>query len=214
VDFDRHRHLLVLGDNGCGKTAALRTLCREIVRTNTAARAQLFIVDFRRTLLGVVESEHLGGYAMSPAALAAILPELIDLLHQRLPPTDVSQAQLRARSWWTGPDVYVVVDDYDLVVTQQGNPLLVLLEYLSYAQDLGLHVIVARRSGGAARAFFEPLLASLHELGCMAMMMSGRPDDGVPLGSRSPAPLPPGRGILITRPGVEQLVQVAWSPPA
>jgi S-DNA-T family DNA segregation ATPase FtsK/SpoIIIE len=214
VDFDRHRHLLVLGDNGCGKTAALRTLCREIVRTNTAARAQLFIVDFRRTLLGVVESEHLGGYAMSPAALTAILPELTDLLHRRLPPTDVSQAQLRARSWWTGPDVYVVVDDYDLVVTQQGNPLLVLLEYLSYAQDLGLHVIVARRSGGAARALFEPLLASLHDLGCMAMMMSGRPDDGAPLGSRPPAPLPPGRGILIIRAGVEQLVQVAWTPPA
>jgi S-DNA-T family DNA segregation ATPase FtsK/SpoIIIE len=214
VDFDRHRHLLVLGDNGCGKTAALRTLCREIVRTKTAAQAQLFIVDFRRTLLGIVESEHLGGYAMSPATLAAALPGLVDVLRQRLPPADVSQAQLRARSWWTGPDVYVVVDDYDLVATQQGNPLLVLLEYLPYAEDLGLHVIVARRSGGAARALFEPLPAALHDLGCMAMMMSGRPDDGVLLGSRPAAPLPPGRGLLVTRPGVEQLVQVAWTPPA
>jgi S-DNA-T family DNA segregation ATPase FtsK/SpoIIIE len=213
VDFEHHPHLLVLGDNECGKTAALRTLCREIVRTNTAAHAQLFIVDFRRVLLGVVESEHLGGYAMSAAALGLLLPGLVDLLQKRMPPADVSQAQLRARSWWSGPDIYVVVDDYDLVATSAGNPLLALLEYLPHAADLGLHLIVARRSGGAARALFEPLLAGLRDLGCMGLMMSGRPDEGALFGSGRPAPLPPGRGVLVTRAGDEQLVQVAWSPP-
>ena len=121
VDFERHCHLLVLGDNECGKTAVLRTLCREIVRTKTAAQAQLLIVDFRRTLLGVVESEHLGGYAMSPVALGALLPNVLDLLQRRMPPPDASQAQLRARSWWSGPDIYVVVDDYDLVANPAGN---------------------------------------------------------------------------------------------
>jgi len=68
VDFGHHPHLLVLGDNECGKTAALRLVCREIIRTKTAEQAQLLIVDYRRALLGVVESEHLGGYAMSPPA--------------------------------------------------------------------------------------------------------------------------------------------------
>ncbi|BBX74768.1 ESX-4 secretion system protein EccC4 [Mycobacterium shinjukuense] len=213
VDFEGHSHLLVLGDNGCGKTATLRTLCREIVRTGTAARAQLFIVDYRRTLLGVVESEHLGGHAMSPPALAALLPALLDRLRARLPPADVSQEQLRARSWWSGPDLYVVVDDYDLVAAAAGNPLLSLLEYLPYARDLGLHAIVARRSGGAARALFEPLLAGLRDLGCLGLMMSGRPDEGTLLGARPPAPLPPGRGVLVTRAGDERLIQVAWSPP-
>mgnify|MGYP002714412339 CR=1 FL=1 len=29
--------------------------------------------------------------------------------------------QLRDRSWWTGADVFVVVDDYDLVVTSSGS---------------------------------------------------------------------------------------------
>ncbi len=213
VDFEQHSHLLVLGDNECGKTAALRTLCREIVRTKTAAQAQLFVVDFRRALLGVVESDHLGGYAMSAAVLGPLLPALVELLHGRMPPPDVSQAQLRARSWWSGPDVYVVVDDYDLVATSAGNPLLALLGYLPYALDLGLHLIVARRSAGAARALFEPLLAGLRDLGCMGLMMSGRPDEGALLGSGRPAPLPPGRGILVTRTGDEQLVQVAWSTP-
>jgi S-DNA-T family DNA segregation ATPase FtsK/SpoIIIE len=213
VDFGRDSHLVIFGDNECGKTATLRTLCREIVRTKTAAQAQLLIVDFRRSLLGVVESQLLGGYAMSPAAVDALLPELLDVLRRRVPPAEVSQAQLRARSWWSGPDVYVLVDDYDLVATSAGNPLASILEYLPHARDLGLHLVVARRSGGAERAMFEPLLAGLRDLGCLALMMSGRPDEAAPLGFGRPARLPPGRGVLIGRAGDEQLVQVAWCPP-
>ena len=213
VDFEQRSHLLVLGDNECGKTATLRTLCREIVRTKTAAQAQLLIVDFRRSLLGVVESEHLGGYAMSPSALDALLPDLLEVLRRRMPPSDVSQAQLRARSWWSGPDVYVLVDDYDLVSTSAGNPLAMIIEYLPHARDLGLHLVVARRSGGVERAMFEPLLTGLRDLGCLALMMSGRPDEAALFGLGCPARLPPGRGVLISRAGDEQLVQVAWSPP-
>lgn len=213
VDFKRHSHLLILGDNGCGKTAALRSLCREIVRTRTATQAQLLIVDFRRSLLGVVESEHLGGYAMSPPTLDGLVPGLLDVLRHRMPPPDVSQARLRARSWWSGPEIYVLVDDYDLVATPAGNPLAVLVEYLPYARDLGLHLVVARRSGGAELALFEPLLAALRDLDCMTLGMSGCPDGGAPWGSGRASRLPPGRGVLATRAGDEQLVQVAWSPP-
>jgi DNA segregation ATPase FtsK/SpoIIIE, S-DNA-T family len=212
VDFQRNSHLLVLGDNECGKTTTLRTLCRDIVRTKTAAEAQVLIVDYRRTLLGVVESQHLGGYAMSPAALRALLPGLLDVLRRRMPPADISQGQLRARAWWSGPDIYLVVDDYDLVATAAGNPLLAILEYLPHARDLGLHVVVARRSGGAARALFEPLLAGLREIGCMGLMMSSRPDEGTLLGSSSPARLPTGRGVLVSQAGDEQVIQVGWSP--
>ena len=32
------------------------------------------------------------------------------------------QQQLRDRSWWSGPEIYVVVDDYDMVAAN--NPLL------------------------------------------------------------------------------------------
>ncbi len=106
-----------------------------------------------------------------------------------------------------------MADDYDLIATPAGNPLTALLEYLPYARDLGLHLVVARRSAGAARALFEPLLAGLRDLGCMGLMMSGRSNEGALLGSVSPAPLPPGRGVLVTCTGDEQRVQVAWSSP-
>ncbi|MGH3561745.1 MAG: type VII secretion protein EccCa, partial [Mycobacterium sp.] len=201
LDFQRQPHLLILGDNECGKTSVLRMLCREIVRTSSTDQAQLVVVDYRRSLLGVVEPDHLGGNAMSAAALTTLLPELLDRLTRRMPGPEVTQQQLRNRSWWSGPQVYLLVDDYDLVATSTGNPLTPLVEYLPHAGDLGLHLVVARRSGGAARAVYEPLLAALRDLGCMGLMMSGNPDEGPLIGSVRPAPLPPGRGTLVTRSG-------------
>ncbi len=215
IDFAQQLHLLILGDSECGKTGALRTICRELLRTTTAAQSQLFIVDFRRSLFGVVEpeSEHLGGYFVSADAVDAVVPRLVERVRGRVPPSNVTSAQLRTRSWWSGPEIYVVIDDYDLVASDRSNPLIPLLEFLPQAKDLGLHLVVARRSGSAARALFEPLLAGLRDAGCMALIMSGSPDEGPLIGSVRQSPMPPGRGTLITRQGNSQLVQVAWSPP-
>ncbi|MDX1884500.1 type VII secretion protein EccCa [Mycolicibacterium sp. 120270] len=214
VDFAAEGHLVVLGQGECGKTGVLRTLCTEIVRCNTADTAALFIVDYRRTLLGVVESEHLAGYIPSAAALTSQLTALVQRLQARIPGADVSQQQLRTRSWWSGPEIYVVIDDYDLVAPGSGaNPLTPLVDFLPYAKDLGLHIVVARRSGGAARAMFDPVLARLRDLGCMGLMMSASPDEGVLFGTVRPSQLPPGRGTLVTRSQPEQLVQIAWTEP-
>ncbi|MGA8547833.1 MAG: type VII secretion protein EccCb, partial [Mycobacterium sp.] len=214
IDFTQQPHLLILGDSQCGKTAALRIVCRELLRTTTAAQSQLFIIDFRRSLLGVAvpESEHLGGYLASANAVDALLPGLAGRLRERVPPPDATPVQLRTRSWWSGPEIYIVIDDYDLVSTANGNPLSALLEFLPQAKDLGLHLVVARRSGGAARAMFEPLLAGLRDAGCTALLMSGSPDEGLMIGSVRPSPMPPGRGTLITRGYSPQVIQVAWSP--
>lgn len=32
-------------------------------------------------------------------------------LKPRLPGPEITPAQLAARSWWSGPDIYVVIDD-------------------------------------------------------------------------------------------------------
>ena len=207
-------HLVVLGDSGCGKTSTLRLLCRELVRTRTAAEVQLLVVDYRRRLLGVVPADHLGGYAMSAAMVTPLLAGLLQLLQQRMPGPDLTAAQLRNTSWWSGPELYLLVDDYDLVSGAPGHPWAPLLDYLPHAVDLGLHVVIARRSGGAARAVYDPLLGALRDLGCTGLIMDGDPDEGPLVGSVRPARLPPGRGTLVTRGGRTRLVQVAWSPPS
>ncbi|BBY17457.1 type VII secretion protein EccCa [Mycolicibacterium litorale] len=211
VDFAAQQHLIVLGDVECGKTAVLRTLCAGLIASNPPDAVQLLLVDFRRTLLGVVESDHLAGYVMAESGLATAVPALIERLAARMPGAGVTQQQLRTRSWWSGPELYVVIDDYDLVAGGAG--LTPLLGYLPHARDVGMHVIVARRSGGAARAMFDPLLGRLRDLGAMGLMMSAGPDEGVLLGSVRPTPLPPGRATLVTRGAPDQLIQVAWTEP-
>jgi DNA segregation ATPase FtsK/SpoIIIE, S-DNA-T family len=106
----------------------------------------------------------------------------------------------------------VLVDDYDLVSTGPSNPLLPLLDFLPQARDIGLHVILARRSGGASRALYEQVIQRVRELSGPAVVMSGDRDEGVLVGNVRPGPLPPGRGRLITRRDGVRLVQFAYLP--
>ncbi|MGL4306992.1 MAG: type VII secretion protein EccCa [Mycobacteriaceae bacterium] len=212
LNFGDQPHLLIFGDTECGKTALLRTLIKELTRTNTPDQAKIIIADFRRTMLGLVESDHLAGYAISSSVLETMVRDLVEKLKSRMPGVNVTQQQLRERSWWSGPEVYLVVDDYDLVATASGNPLSPLLDYLPHAKDLGFHLIVARRSGGASRALYEPIIARLRDLVCMGIVMSGSRDEGALIGTVKPSELPPGRANVITRAN-SGLIQVAWSEP-
>ncbi|MGB6126849.1 MAG: hypothetical protein WBG47_16005, partial [Gordonia sp. (in: high G+C Gram-positive bacteria)] len=73
-------------------------------------------------------------------------------LRARLPGPDVTPAQLRERSWWKGLEMVVVIDDYDVLVPSGTalNPFSPLVPLLPHARDIGLHIIVARKSSGAA----------------------------------------------------------------
>src|SRR5262249_48776672 len=120
--------------------------------------------------------------------------------------------QLRTRSWWTGPECFVLVDDYDLVATGPNNPIQPLLEYLPQARDIGLHLVLTRRSGGAGPAMFEPGVPRPRDLCCPRLILSGDRDEGPLLGNVRPASQPPGRGWMVTRKGGARLIQVAHLP--
>ncbi len=208
LDLAEHPHLLVLGDSGCGKTSLLRSICRSLAQANDATSLRILAVDYRRTLLGDIPSDRLAGHASTAEQATTMVAELATYLRARRPGPDTTRRELAARSWWTGPEIVVVVDDYDLVVTPHGNPLTELLELLSQARDVGLHLVVARRCGGSARALYEPVLARLKDLASPGLVMSGSREEGVLLGSVRPSELPPGRGVLVGR-GTATLVQTA-----
>jgi S-DNA-T family DNA segregation ATPase FtsK/SpoIIIE len=211
LDLATEPHLIAFGDAECGKTNLLRLIARGIEERYTPDEARFVVADFRRTLLGGVSEKHVLEYAANGQALAKLLGDVRNSLQQRLPGPEVTPTQLRERSWWHGPDVYLLVDDYDLVATPGNNPLSPLLDVLPQARDLGLHILVTRRVGGASRAMFEPVLQRMRELDAPALLMSGNREEGQLFGNLRPSAQPPGRGTLVRRRDGTQLIQTAWT---
>ena len=200
-------HWLVLGDGGSGKSTALRGYLHEVVRTRAPSRAQVVLVDCRRSLLDAVPTSYLLHHLTGAARAGPALADLATHLEGRLAGEPAGWAG-------SGAEVFVVVDDHDLVTTGQHSPLLALQPLLAQAGDIGLHLAVARRSGGASRALYEPVLQTLRDLAAPALLLSGSPDEGPLVGGVRPVPAPPGRGRLVTRGGGVQVVQLTWRPTA
>ncbi|MGL5850082.1 MAG: type VII secretion protein EccCb, partial [Phycicoccus sp.] len=213
LDLAAEPHLTVFGDQGSGKTALLRSLAAEVTRQADPSEAKLVVVDYRRGLLGEVPDSHLVGLAGAAPQAADVIARVKATMEARIPGPDVTPAQLRARSWWAGPEIFVLVDDYDLVATGQTDPLPSLAEFIPQARDLGLHVIVTRRSAGAGRSAFSGLLPKLADAGGAGLLMSGSKDEGAVFGGMKMRPLAPGRGVLVRRSSAPSIVQLPWAEP-
>ncbi|MGW5053251.1 type VII secretion protein EccCa [Actinokineospora sp. NPDC004072] len=213
LDFDNEPHFMAFADGESGKTNLLRTIVRGIMDRYTPKEAVIILVDYRRTMLGFINTDHLLSYAVSSNQLGDIVKDVRGSMLKRLPGPDVTQEQLKNRSWWKGPELFIVVDDYDLVAPQGNNPLQPLAEFLPQAKDVGLHIVTARRTGGASRAMFDPILGKLREIASPGLVMSGSKDEGALLGTVKPSALPPGRGTLVSRKAGQALMHVAWIQP-
>ena len=212
IDPSEDPHLYAFGDGGSGKSGLLRGVASEVQRLYGPKQAQIFAIDFRRSLLGEIPDEYLAGYFTTQDQGNAEIAGLATYLRGRLPGPDVTPEQLRSRSWWTGAEVFVLVDDYDLVATSTGNPLTPLVPLLAQAGDVGLHLVLTRRTGGAGRAMYEPVLQSLRDLAAPGLVLSGSPDEGALVGGAKPVPGVPGRGQLVTRDHGRQVIQLALTP--
>ncbi|WP_306211166.1 type VII secretion protein EccCa [Actinoplanes sp. RD1] len=213
IDFASDPHFVLFGDAECGKTSFLRALATTITGRFEPRDARIILVDYRRSLMDLPESDHRIGYGIQPQQTLELMQNVAGYMDRRLPGPDVNRQQLRDRSWWSGPELFVLVDDYDLVTAGSTNPLQPILDHLLQARDIGLHLIIARRAGGAARAMFDPVIQRLRELSSPGLVMAGPPDEGALIGPARPGPLPPGRGRLVTRREGLRLVQLAHLPP-
>ncbi|ACU76707.1 cell divisionFtsK/SpoIIIE [Catenulispora acidiphila DSM 44928] len=214
LDFEAEPHFVVFGEGEAGKSNFLRMVATGLVEEVTAGRleARFMVIDYRRSLMGVVPEELSAGYAVAGPAALSMMSQLAEALRDRLPGPEVTAEQLRTRSWRTGKDVYVFVDDYDLVASPTMNPLGPLVELLPYARDVGLHVVIARHSGGAGRAMFDPVLQKLRDLSTAGLLLSGDREEGPLVGGARPSRQPVGRGQLVRRRGGAVLVQTALVP--
>jgi S-DNA-T family DNA segregation ATPase FtsK/SpoIIIE len=206
--FGTDQHLLVLGDNECGKTNLLRLISRALVDRYREDELVFGVFDPRRGLRGAIPEPYRGGYAHNAKLSAALATGIATELEKRLPET-ASPDTMSDEPAFTGPRIVILVDDYDILTTTGQQPLAPFLPYISSAQDIGLHFVVARRVAGASRALYEPFLTTLRETGATALLMTGDRTEGQLFPGLHASPQPPGRGTLVRRGRRHQLIQTA-----
>lgn len=202
-------HALAIGASAAGKSTFIAAAI-EAIGAMPRESARMVILDPRRAHLGRAGEEMVAFYAAQAGAIADAVKALVATMRSRLPGADVSPAQLAERSWWQGPDIYLVIDDFDLV----GDPVLrEVTELLPHARDIGLHVVCARKFGGVSRALFAGFLGALKDAHPDVLVMDGTRDEGTLFGVR-PGPLAPGRATLVQGGEITGAVQVAAPYPA
>ena len=207
-------HLYLFGDGRTGKTTFLRSIISEVMRLYSPSEAKILSIDMRRTLMGAVPKDYQLRYLTNHAEAMKQMRELAAFLRTRLPGSDVTPEQIRDRSWWSGPEVWILVDDYDLVATTSGNPLMELIDLLPQAADIGLHVIITRRMGGASRAAYEKVLQMMNDLAVTGILLSGNPSEGAIINRVKPKRAVPGRAQVVHRDLGVVAAQLANTPPA
>ena len=209
LNFAENAHLMVTGRRECGRTTTVATIMSEIGRlyapgATSAPKppagqpsAQVWLVDPRRQLLTTLGSEYVEKFAYNLDGVQAMMGELAEVLAGREPPPGLSAEELLSRSWWTGSEVFLIVDDIQQLPPGFDSPLHKAAPWVTRAADVGLHVIVTRTFGGWSSAGSDPMLRALHQANAPLLVMDADPDEGFIRGKMKGGPLPRGRGLLM-----------------
>lgn len=207
LNFADNAHLMVTGRRECGRTTTLATIMSEIGRiyapgASTAPptsrpSAQVWLVDPRRQLLTVLGSDYVEKFAYNLDGVAAMMDDLAAALARREPPPGLSAEELLSRSWWSGPEIFLIIDDIQQLPPGFDSPLHKAAPWVTRAADVGLHVFVTRTFGGWSSAGSDPILRALHQANAPLLVMDADPDEGFIRGKMKGGPLPRGRGLLM-----------------
>lgn len=209
LNFAENSHLMVTGRRECGRTTTLATIMSEIGRLYApgstsappppagAPTAQVWLIDPRRQLLTTLGSDYVERFAYNLDGVVAMMGELAAALAGREPPPGLSAEELLSRSWWSGPEIFLIVDDIQQMPPGFDSPLHKAVPFVTRAADVGLHVIVTRTFGGWSSAGSDPMLRALHQANAPLLVMDADPDEGFIRGKMKGGPLPRGRGLLM-----------------
>ncbi|GAB3134268.1 type VII secretion protein EccC [Tsukamurella serpentis] len=229
ADFGREAHMYVVGESGSGRSAFVHTLIESISRRYpTIDDGAIALLDPKRV--------HRGAFAPNPKNLGVHGSDLHDFLrrwqdkliewmgegqtdpmavtYRRVPDTADSDALAR-RDWWTGPEIFLIIDDYDAVVARgdRTNPITQTVKLMNDGVIRGFHVIVVLNDAELLyKASSDPLIQYLDTHSSMALVLSADKfnvniggERGQRFGIPGRARFHPGRGAP------SDAVQIAWN---
>ncbi|MEU3608554.1 type VII secretion protein EccCa [Streptomyces sp. NPDC035033] len=198
-DIMESPHLVAVGDTESGKTNLLRVFAQALVARYSPAEARILVVDYRRELVEAVPEEYRLGHAVTVDALREYVHGASEAIHDRMPGEDVPPSRMRLCDWWSGPRLFVLVDDYELVENGLDNAFQPLFPYIALGYEVGMHFVVARASANAIRGMNDPLLRRIAEANNTQLVMSCPPSEGMFVDGVRPKLLPPGRAFHVAR---------------
>ncbi|ANI37363.1 type VII secretion protein EccCb [Mycolicibacterium vaccae] len=209
-------HHLIFGAAKSGKTTIAHAIARAICARNSPQQVRFMVADYRSGLLEAVPETHLlpaGGINRNHSVLEESIKALVTNLVKRLPPADLTPSQLRQRSWWSGPDVVLLVDDWHMITAAGGvlSPMAPLAPLLPAAADIGLHLVVTCQMSQASRATMDKFVGTAYGAGTPTMFLSGEKQD-FPSREIVVKKRPPGQAFYVT-PDVKEVIQAAYVDP-
>ena len=215
----RDGHLFVLGEGEAGKSTTLGVIGRQLQhwKANAAPGEEpvVMVFDSRQSLLGVVPSadQYVHDRQQIPAAIE-FLGGLVtgrsggEVLDQQA----LLQRRARGEHGFSGPRVFVLIDNYTDFVEGYDDPFAPFERAADQGAGIGVHFVVSRLADQSAHgASPRGLMAALSRQ-APVLLMSSDPDLANLVGRRRGQRLPAGRGLYIHR-DQQMMIQVPLPDP-
>lgn len=219
LDFAVDPHVVAVGLSGCGLTTFIRAVTTGIMARYQAREAGIILFDPPRTSIGVVPgsaaaeaagNKYLAAYQSSRDAIAAEVAMLCDILQQRRPPAGTTQEDLMTKRFWSGPEIFVVVDGITSWAAPQ-HPMNPLAQFVEEARDLGLHIIATADVRHFSYQSNGPgVLGKMMGMNTPVLIMNGHRSYGQILPGVFSEEQRPGKGQLHAR-GKTEGTLVGWT---
>lgn len=220
-------HVLCVGDPRSGRTTFLRNAIKSITSQYSPQEAQIAIAETEYQLLDEKTKLEADGYLLSYAQSVNSFKDTVEKVKELIAPripndaTEMSNQALRDRSWYSGPEVFLLIDGANAF--DPGNyakgPLDDIIELIDARTDVGLHVYAtANTSRFVSMQSATKLYVALRAKNTPYLLLRGPESDGA---------LWPGTGIKFAagrRDGLAtlvdtndmstQVVQMTYTAPA
>ena len=142
-ELSERPHLLIAGATGSGKSVALNGILHALLTLHSPFQCQLVLIDPKKVeLIQYEELPHTARYASEPVDMIRALCWAVDETDRRF----ACMQQARAKEY-TGPHLYVIIDELaDLMTTMKKEALPLLQRLAQIGRAARVHVIACTQN--------------------------------------------------------------------